>query len=58
MEDRDLLDRYADNYMYSMFQELNKCQAKADKYGDRDRTGPNIVKIDVVSLELNFFYII
>nr|KAG5685443.1 hypothetical protein BaRGS_025801 [Batillaria attramentaria] len=27
-------------------QELQKCQSKVSKYQDRDRTGPNIVKLD------------
>ncbi len=30
-------------------QEYNKCQAKVDKYQERERTGPNIVKLDQVS---------
>ncbi len=30
-------------------QEYSKCQAKVDKYQERERTGPNIVKLDQVS---------
>ena len=29
-------------------QELNKCQTKVEKYTDRERTGPNIVKLNQV----------
>ncbi len=32
------------------FQEYNKCQAKVDKYQERERTGPNIVKLEQVRL--------
>ena len=29
-------------------QEYNRCQARVDKYQDRDRTGQNVVKLDSV----------
>lgn len=33
-------------------QEYNRCQARADKYQDRDRTGQNVVKLDATKKAL------
>ena len=41
---------YNSHVNFALCQEYNKCQAKVDKYQDRERTGPNIVKLDQVNI--------
>lgn len=37
-----------DSHHVLFLQEYNRCQAKVDKYTERERTGPNIVKLETV----------
>ena len=47
-----MLCRWEKKVNVCLFQEYSRYLAKVEKYREKERTGPNVVKLDAVSLYL------